>query len=329
VNSTRILVTGATGFLGGHLCDRLVREGKTVRALVRNPEKCASLRRWGVETVVGDLFDGETIERAMEGIAVVYHLAGAYRDGRLARQELMKTNAGGTRNVLDAAVKAGVQRFIHCSTIGVHGDIANPPGTEETPYRPGDSYQESKVAGEWIVRDYMAKGSLPIVIFRPGGVYGPGDLRFLKLFKGIKRRTFVMLGSGEVLYQLIYISDLIDGIFLCGTRDEAPGNIYILTGNQPVTLNVFVRNIAEALDVPPPCLHFPVTPVYLASFACDWLCRPLGIHPPLFPRRMDFFRKTRSFDISKAKNELAFHPKTDLKTGIQLTVESYRKGGWL
>jgi nucleoside-diphosphate-sugar epimerase len=174
----------------------------------------------------------------------------------------------------------------------------------------------------------MAKG-LPIVIFRPGGVYGPGDLRFLKLFKGIKKRTFVMLGSGEVLYQLIYIDDLIDGILLCGTKESVLGNTYILTGNEPVTLNVFVRSIAEALDVPPPRFRFPVTPVYLASFVCDWMCRPLGIHPPLFPRRMDFFRKTRSFDISKAKNELAFHPKTDLKTGVRLTAESYREGGWL
>jgi nucleoside-diphosphate-sugar epimerase len=329
VSSTRILVTGATGFLGGHLCERLVKEGNTVRALVRNPEKCARLRSLGVEIVVGNLFDPETVEQAMKGIGVVYHLAGAYRDGRLQRQELMKTNADGTRNVLDAAMKAGVQRFIHCSTIGVHGDIENPPGTEESPYHPGDSYQESKVAGERIVRDDMAKGSLPIVIFRPGGVYGPGDLRFLKLFKAIKKRTFVMLGSGEVLYQLIYITDLIDGILLCGTKDEALGNIYILTGSQAVTLNVFVRKIAEALDVPPPRLRFPVTPVYLASFACDWLCRPFGIPPPLFPRRMDFFRKTRSFDISKAKNELAFHPKMDLKTGIRLTAESYRKGGWL
>jgi len=329
VSSTRILVTGATGFLGGHLCERLVKQGNTVRALVRNPEKCARLRSCGVEIAIGNLFDTETIEQAMEGITVVYHLAGAYRDGRLHREELMKTNADGTRSVLDGAVKAGVQRFVHCSTIGVHGDIAKPPGTEATPYCPGDHYQESKVEGERIVRDYMAKRRLPIVIFRPGGVYGPGDLRFLKLFKAIKKRHFVMLGSGEVLYQLIYITDLIDGIILCGTKEEAEGNIYILTGNQAVTLNVFVRKIAEALDVPSPRLHFPVTPVYLASFVCDWLCRPLGIHPPLFPRRMDFFRKTRSFDISKAKNELIFNPRTDLETGVRLTIESYRKGGWL
>jgi nucleoside-diphosphate-sugar epimerase len=329
VSSKRILVTGASGFLGSHLCERLVKQGNTVRALVRNPEKCSELHSWGLEIAVANILDPKATQRAMEGIGVVYHLAGAYREGKLFRQELMKTNVEGTKNVLDAALKAGVQRFVHCSTIGVHGDIANPPGTEESPYRPGDSYQESKVEGERLVRRYMAQGSLPIVIFRPGGVYGPGDLRFLKLFKGIKRRAFVMLGSGEVLYQLIYISDLMDGIVLCGTKDEAPGNIYILTGNEPVTLNEFVRTIAEVLDVRPPRLRLPVTPVYLASYLCEWTCKPLRINPPLFPRRVDFFRKTRSFDISKAKNQLTFSPKTDLKTGIQLTAESYRNGGWL
>jgi nucleoside-diphosphate-sugar epimerase len=303
-------------------------EGNTVRALVRNAEKSAGLREWGVEITLGNIFDRDTVDRAMKGITVVYHLAGAFREAALSRDELMKTNVEGTRNVVDSAAKAGVERFIHCSTIGVHGDIAHPPGTEKTPYRPGDSYQESKVEGEQVVRAYMAKG-LPIVIFRPGGVYGPGDLRFLKLFKTIKKRTFVMLGSGEVLYQLIYITDLVDGIVLCGTKDQATGNIYILTGNEAVTLNVFVRTIAAVLDVPPPRLRFPVTPVYLASFACDWACKPLRINPPLFPRRVDFFRKTRSFDISKAKNELGFNPTTDLETGVRLTVESYRNGGWL
>jgi nucleoside-diphosphate-sugar epimerase len=330
VNSKRILVTGATGFVGGHVCDQLLQQGNTVRALIRNPESSNSkkLRSWGVDIVIGDLFDVASVERAIAGVDVVYHLAGAYRDGKLFRTELMKTNVDGTRNMLNAALQAGVQRFVHCSTIGVHGDIQNPPATENSPYNPGDSYQESKVEGERVVLEYMNKG-LPAVIFRPGGVYGPGDTRFLKLFKGIKKRTFVMLGSGEVLYQLIYIHDLIDGILLCGTKECAKGKTYILTGNEAITLNLFVRTIADELNVPRPRLHLPVTPVYLASFVCEWICKPLRINPPLFPRRMDFFRKTRSFDISKAKAELLFKPTTDLKTGVRRTVESYQKGGWL
>ncbi|MCK4596587.1 oxidoreductase, partial [bacterium] len=160
-------------------------------------------------------------------------------------------------------------------------------------------------------------------------IYGPGDLRFLKLFKAIKKHRFVMLGSGRVLYQLIYIDDLIDGILSCGTRDQAVGRVYILTGEKPVTLNHLVKVIATVLDVSIPRLRVPVAPVYLASALCEFLCRPMGINPPLHRRRIDFFRKSRSFDISRAQRELGFRPKTDLKTGMKLTAAWYRERGYL
>jgi nucleoside-diphosphate-sugar epimerase len=211
----------------------------------------------------------------------------------------------------------------------VHGHITSPPANEETPYGPGDHYQESKTEGERVVLEDMAEDRLPIVVFRPGGIYGPRDLRFLKLIKAIKTKRFVMLGSGEVIYQMIYIDDLIDGILLCGTKEQAQGKVYILTGEEPTTLNQLVQVIARALGVRPSRLHFPVTPVYVAGFICELLCKPLGINPPLYRRRVDFFRKTRCFDITKAKRELGFTPKTDLKRGIGLTVDWYRKHGYL
>lgn len=265
----RILVTGATGFTGSHLCERLTSEGYSVRALVRDPNRCSELRHWGVNIAVGDLRDLNSLERAMKGIDVVYHIAALFRPENVTRKELWKTNVIGTKNILDAAIKAGVKSFIHCSSVGVHGEIKNPPANEETPHAPGDHYQESKAEGERVVLQYLAEHRLPIVIFRPGGIYGPGDMRFLKLFKAIKSRRFVMLGSGEVLYQMIYISDLVDGILLCGTKENAFGNIYILTGEEPVTLNQLVSIIAEELGVLPPSLKFPVTPVYLAGYLCE------------------------------------------------------------
>ena len=325
----RILVSGATGFTGGHLCERLIREGYRVRALVREERRCSELRRWGVEIVKGDLRDPESLKRATSGINVVYHVAALFRPENVSRKEMWENNVHGTKNMLDAAVKAGVKRFVHCSTIGVHGDIKNPPANEETPYGPGDYYQESKTAGEKIALQYMREGKLPIVIFRPGGIYGPRDLRFLKLIRPIKAGRFIMLGSGEVVYQMIYIDDLIDGILLCGTREEAIGKVYILTGGEPTTLNQLVRVIAEALGVRPPWLRFPVTPVYIAGFLCELLFKPLGINPPLYRRRVDFFRKTRNFDISKAKRELGFHPGTDIRTGIRLTARWYQEKGYL
>jgi nucleoside-diphosphate-sugar epimerase len=325
----RVLVTGATGFTGGHLCERLAREGYAVRALVRDPNRGAALRRCGVEVAVGDLRDLRSLERAAAGRDVVYHIAALFRPENVSRRDMWETNVQGTKNMLDAALKAGVQRFVHCSTVGVHGAIKDPPADEQTPYGPGDHYQESKTDGERVVLEYMAQDRLPIVVFRPGGIYGPRDLRFLKLIKAISAGRFVMLGSGEVIYQMIYIDDLIDGILLCGTKEKAIGNVYILTGEEPTTLNQLVQVIAEVLDVRPPHLRFPVTPVYLAGCMCELLCKPLGINPPLYRRRVDFFRKTRCFVISKAKRELGFTPQTDLKAGVGRTVDWYREHGYL
>jgi nucleoside-diphosphate-sugar epimerase len=329
MKTQRILVTGATGFTGSHLCERLAKQGFSVRALVRDPSRCSELYKWGVETVTGDLCDPNSLRRATRGIDVVYHIAALFRQENVSRKEMWAVNVQGTKNILEAAIQMHVRKFVHCSTVGVHGDIKQPPGTEDTPYGPGDRYQDTKTEGERVVLRALAEGRLPIVVFRPGGIYGPRDLRFLKLFKTIKNRSFIMLGSGQVIYQMVYIDDLIDGILLCGTNERATGNVYILTGSEPITLNQLVRAIATVLGVAPPSLRFPVTPVYLAGFICEIICKPLGIHPPLYRRRVDFFRKIRSFDISKARRELGFCPKTDLNCGIKLTADWYRQAGYL
>jgi nucleoside-diphosphate-sugar epimerase len=325
----KVLVTGATGFTGNHLCERLVKDGYPVRGLVRDPLRAAGLRRAGVEVLAGDLRDAQSLRRAVQGSSIVYHIAAEFRHGNLSRKEMMAVNFEGTRNMLEAAVQEGVHKFIHCSTIGVHGDIKNPPADENAPCAPGDIYQESKLEAEKLVTDYMVKRRLPVVIFRPGGIYGPKDLRFLKLIKAIRNGHFLMLGSGKPLYQMIYIDDLIDGILLCATEKRALGNVYILTGRESVTLNQLVRTIAEVLGVSPPWLRFPVSPVYAAGFICELLCKPLGINPPLYRRRVDFFRKSRSFTIAKAQRELGFEPQIDLRSGINRTVAWYRQEGLL
>jgi nucleoside-diphosphate-sugar epimerase len=325
--SERVLVTGGTGFTGGHLCRRLALTGRRVRTLARDPRSCDGLREAGVEVVQGDLCRPNTLRTGTEGIDVVYHVAALFRPEDVSRQDLWQTNVEGTRQLLEASIQAGVRRFVHCSTVGVHGDIRQAPADEFAPYAPGDAYQESKVEAERVVLRYMREGRLPVAVFRPGGIYGPGDMRFLKLFRSIKRQFFVMLGSGNVLYQLVYIDDLVDGIVLCGSRPEAIGNTYILTGREPVMLNQLVRMIAEAVGVKPPRLRFPVTPVYLAGFLCELVFKPIGINPPLYRRRVDFFRKNRAFSISKARRELGYEPRVDLMSGLRRTAEWYATKG--
>jgi nucleoside-diphosphate-sugar epimerase len=175
----------------------------------------------------------------------------------------------------------------------------------------------------------MAQGRIRGTVFRPSGVCGPRDLRFLKLFKAIAAGRFVMIGSGETLYHMCYIDDLIDGILLCGTKEEAVGNVYIFAGNEAVTLNELVKAIAEVLGVRPPRLHVPFAPVYFAGLLCEWICKPLGLSPPLYRRRVNFFWTSRGFSIAKAQRELGFQPKVDLKTALQRTAEWYKEQGLL
>jgi nucleoside-diphosphate-sugar epimerase len=327
--SERVFVTGASGFTGGYLCRSLAKAGYSVRALIRNPSRDCGLSSSGIETIVGDVRNRSSLERAVDGMDKVFHIAAVYRRENVSRKEMFETHVQGTRNLLEASVNAGVQRFIHCSTTGVHGDIKGPPANEESPYAPGDNYQESKTEGERVALEYMAGGRLSVVVVRPGGIYGPGDLRFLKLFKAIKAERFAMIGSGEVRNQLVYIDDLIDGILLCATSENAIGNVYILTGSEPATLNQLVHTVAEVLDVRPTRRRIPFTPVYLAGLLCEMICKPLGIDPPLHRRRVKFFSNTRWFDISKARADLGYEPKVDLRTGLARTAKWYQEQGFL
>lgn len=306
-----------------------MRDGQRVRALVRDRARAERFACRGVELVEGDLRDPRSLERAVRGVDTVYHIAALFRPENVSREEMFAVNRDATRALLAAAEAAGVRRFVHCSTIGVHGDVKHPPATEDSPYAPGDYYQESKTEGERIALEYMARGRMGVTVFRPGGIYGPGDLRFLKLVRAVARGRFVMFGSGEILYQMIYIDDLVDGIVRCGTLDAAVGRVYILTGEPPVTLNRLVAIVAETCGVRPPRLRLPVTPLYLAGWLCELLCKPLGVNPPLYRRRVDFFRKTRAFDITRARRELGFAPVTDLATGLGRTLSWYRQQQYL
>ena len=287
------------------------------------------LRDLGTEIALGDVTDGASVEEAVRGVAIVYHLAAVFRRTSLPARVPWEVNVEGTRNVLAAARKYRVERVVHCSTVGVHGAIEHPPADETAPYRPGDIYQRTKCEAEKIARRFFTQEGLPGVVVRPAGLYGPGDTRFLKLYRLIYHRRFVMFGSGEVLYHLTYIDDFIEGLMLCGTRPEALGGTYILAGERAVTLNEFVRTIARALGVPLPEGHLPVAPLWLAGALCEAVCRPLGLEPPLHRRRVNFFRHHRAFDISKARRELGYAPATDLETGVRKTAAWYREQGWI
>lgn len=327
--SKKVLVTGASGFTGGHLCRYLVANGYSVRALVRKTSNTNNLRKLVLDIVYGDVTEPDSLSEAVKGIETVYHIASLFRQENVPKSLFWDVNVNGTRNMLEASLKSGVQRFVHCSTVGVQGEISNPPAKETHPYNPGDEYQRTKMEGEKLAIRFFRENELPGVIVRPVGMYGPGDTRFLKLFKHIKNGKFIMFGRGEVLYHLTYVDDLVYGFELCGRKKEALRQVYNICGNEYVTLNQLVATIAEALGVPVPKYRLPFWPLWAASVICEGVCKLFGTEPPIYRRRADFFRKDRAFDISKAKNELGYEPKVDLKTGIKLTADWYRENNLL
>ena len=325
----RVLVTGATGFTGGHLARALAARGDHVRALVRHPSRQVATSLPDIEVVTGDLRDAASLERAAEGVEVVYHIAAIYRQAGLRDNEYRAVNAEAVRTVIHAAKAGGARRVVHCSTVGVHGDVEHPPANEDAPLRPGDIYQETKLEGERVAREAARETGLDVVIARPTGIYGPGDRRLLKLFRGVARRRFVILGDGEIFYHLTYIEDLLEGFRLCGTVPAAAGRTYILAGGEVTTLNALIGLIASEAGVRPPRVHLPVWPFWTAGALCELVCSPFGIEPPLYRRRVDFFTKSRAFDISRARAELGYAPQIGLRDGIRRTLAWYRQAGWI
>ncbi len=328
-----VLVTGATGFTGGHLARTLAARGERVRAIVRprslDKPAVADLRALGIEIVTGDLVDAGAVARACAGCDAVYHIAATYREAGQPDRVYRAINVDGTRNVIDGARAQQVRRVVHCSTGGVHGHIVHPPANEDAPFSPGDVYQDTKLEAESLAREHGRAIGLDVAVVRPIGIYGPGDLRFLKMFRGIARGRFPILGSGEVFYHLTFISDLVEGFRLAATRPEASGRTYIIAGPRYTTMNELAALIAKDLGAKPPSLRLPVWPFWVAGALCEAVCIPLRIEPPLYRRRVDFYTKSRAFDTTRARQELGYAPVVDLPEGIHRTAQWYREQGLL
>jgi nucleoside-diphosphate-sugar epimerase len=324
----KVLVTGASGFTGKALCRRLVGDGRQVIAFVRGNSRADELKAMGVECRIVDIKSSEEVMDNFMGFDSVYHLAAAYRAEHADHTEFQRVNVDATRNLLTAARQHGVGRFVHCSTVGVQGEIERPPADEEYRYKPGDHYQRSKLEGELLARQHFKDG-LPGVVVRPVGIYGPGDMRFLKLFRAIDRGYFVMIGSGKTLYHLTYIDDLVEGIVLAGRRAEAVNEVFTIAGEKYTTIKQLVDLLADVLGKPHPRWRVPFFPVYAAAVMCDRVCRPLGLNPPIYPRRVEFFHYDRAFTINKAKTLLDFQPKVNLREGLERSAAWYRSQAFL
>ena len=332
-----VLVTGGFGFLGSHLVRALAHRGRAVRILSRPPKSRSfgpgrgepDPRSGSVDVVWGDVRDRNAVSEAMSGCEEVIHLVSNFRSAREDGREAREVNVGGTERVLEAAEREGVRHVVHCSTIGVHGDVGEIPADESTAFRPGDSYQRTKLAAEERVWEQHRRTGLPVTVVRPISIFGPGDRRMLKLFRMIDAGWFVRVGDGEVYFQPAYVDDVVKGFLLCLGNPAAVGEAFIVGGDEYVTLNRLAEIIGEELGVTWRTVALPMTPVLVAATACEWLCRPLGIEPPLHRRRVGFYRNDRAFSIEKARRMLGFEPDVSLREGVRRTIEFYREAGWL
>ena len=324
------VVTGATGFTGGALARRLRNDGHDVIALVRQTSNTAALERLGVRCERCSLLDQSALRSILgaQDIQAVFHIAAAYRTEHADDSEFFEVNVEATRQLLEATQHCGIERFVHCSTVGVQGAIDDPPAAEDYRMNPGDHYQESKLQGEQLALEYAA-GGLGVSVVRPVGIYGPGDTRFLKLFRAIGKRLFVMIGNGKTLYHLTYIDDLIDGMLLAASHPDAIGEVFTLCGPEYTDLNELAKRIAAVVGKPVSRWRIPAWPVLWAAHVCDWICKKIGVQAPLYPRRVEFFLLDRAFTAEKARRLLGYHPQVPLNTGLRKTFEWYQEQGLL
>jgi nucleoside-diphosphate-sugar epimerase len=323
-----VLVTGATGFTGGHLARALAARGQTVRVLVRDTTRARALVESGIALAAGDIRDPSAVAAAVRGVDVVYNIAAIYRSAGVPAETYRAVNATAVGQLVEAAAGAGVTRVVHCSTVGVHGDVEHPPASEDAPLKPGDVYQVTKLEGETLAREAASRSGIELAIARPSGIFGPGDRRLLKLFK-TAARGYPVLGRGEIYYHLTYVDDLVEGFRLCGEHPAAAGRTYILAGAEVTTLNELIRRIGAIAGVRRSPIHLPVWPFWMAGAACEAVCVPLGLEPPLYRRRVDFFTKSRAFDITRARTELGYAPAVPLTDALRKTFDWYREHGWL
>jgi len=328
----KILVTGATGFTGGALAKRLLKDSKNeVRVLVRNEEKAKWLKDLGAEVIVGDITDRDAVFKAVKDTDKVFHIAAAYREAGKDDSYYWNINYNGSINIFDACLEYNVKRLVHTSTIGIISSVKNPPANEEEPYSPGDVYQNSKCEAEKEAIRYAREKKLPVSVVRPAAIYGPGDFRMLKMFKMIAEKRWVFFGNGKANLHMVYIDDLIDGFLLCSEKEEAIGEVFIIGGEKYVTLNELASLIANEFKVKPPSIHLPYKPMEALAVIVEIIWKLLKIkkQPPIYKRRVSFFKKNRAFSIEKAKKLLGYQPKIDLVTGIHLTAEWYIQNGYI
>lgn len=320
VTGISALVSGATGFLGGHLLARLRENGFQVRALARPTSDIAGLAGSGVDISAGDVADQRSLQRAMAGRQLVFHTAGRVSDWG-SRREFWQANVEGTANVIAACREAGVKRLVHVSSLTVLGlPRSGARVDEKTPLAESsrDFYTASKIAGEKLVRAAHG-GGLETVVIRPGVIWGPGDTAILPRLAALLRRgRLVFIGRGGNHLGLSHVENLSQGLILAALTPAAAGQTYHLTDGEEITAREAFCQLAAALGVAPPRLALPFPVVFILAAIMEWAARLRhAAVPPAFTRYgVRLVACDSRYDIGKAQNELGYRPLLTFRQGM-------------
>jgi len=325
VTGISALVSGATGFLGGHLLSRLREKGFRVRALARRTSDIAGLVRSGVDIIEGDVADQQSLRRAMAGQQLVFHTAGKVSDWGL-RQEFWQANVEGTANVIAACQEARVKRLVHISSLTVLGlPRSGVRVNEQTPIAIAarDFYTSSKIAGERLVREAHGVNGLETVVIRPGVIWGPGDTTILPRMAALLRRgRLILIGRGANHLGLSHVENLSQGLILAALTPAAAGQIFHITDGEEVTAREAFSVMAAALGLAPPRFALPFPLVYFLAVCLEWQARLRNsATPPALTRYgVRLVACDGRYDISKAQNELGYRPLLTFRQGMAATI---------
>jgi nucleoside-diphosphate-sugar epimerase len=323
-DSEKILITGGTGFIGRHLLKALCEKECSVEVLVRKSSNVESLKRLGITLQYGDILDKESLDKVIDKTtSVVYHLAAKLGQWGVQEKEIYRVNVEGTKNLLEVCLEKGISHFIFCSTPGVIGKTGNKAAKEYLPYNPPYIYERTKCEAEKLVIRYYQEKGIPITIIRPDFVYGPYDLRRLKLYRAIKNRRFLIIGDGRAYLHPTYIDDVIQGFEIVMNNPKAIGEIYNIAGPRPITVNEYIETICEVLKVPIPKIKVPKILARITAFMCECISNVIGQEPFISQSKINFLTISHGSDISKAKTQLGYSPQFEFKDGIARTIDWY------
>lgn len=333
MRAKRTLVTGGTGFIGSHLVEALLSQGRRVRVLALpepfepiEAENLKMIKAKGAEVVYGDLRNIKSLHSVADGIDSIFHLGAISRPMKIPDRQYDAVNVLGTKNILEVSKKNKLKKFIHVSSVSVLGVSPDGHPLKEDEFQKEDmKYAVSKREGEKLALKYQKKYRLPIVVVRPCLTYGPRCLPRLIMFKFVKLGLFPLFNGGEAKMEFCYVDNAVEALLLAEKDKKTTGEIFNITDGQSYPIKTVLSTIAGELGVKPPFISLPFFVGKLAGHAAEIASAFVGVYPPFSSTAADWMsRSINVYDCSKAKESLGYEPKVSLKKGIKKTIAWYK-----